>query len=177
MKRYGVRNSTTMAIAPVESSSVILNSTNGVNLVKELIVVKASKAGDFVQVVPEYSKNKKHYQMLWEQKDCVEYLKTVAVLQAYVDQGISADTWYSSRHFADGKVPITLIARNLMLAALWGLKSHYYDLREKQAARDAASGMPGTLATGEPQAPLPPLDGAADEEYCETCTLCPHRPF
>ena len=171
MKRYGVRNSTTMAIAPVESSSVILNSTNGVNLVKELIVVKASKAGDFVQVVPEYRKLKKHYQLLWEQKDCVEYLKTVAVLQAYVDQGISADTWYSSRHFADGKVPITLIARNLMLAALWGLKSHYYDLREKQAARDAASGMPGTLATGEPQAPLPPLDGAADEEYCETCTL------
>lgn len=171
MKRYGVRNSTTMAIAPVESSSVILNSTNGVNMVKELIVVKASKAGDFVQVVPEYRKLKKHYQLLWDQKDCVEYLKTVAVLQAYVDQGISADTWYSSRHFPDGKVPITLIAKNLMLAMLWGLKSHYYDLREKQAARDAASGItplavPGAIA----QMPPPPLV-EPEEEYCESCTL------
>ena len=139
MKKSGVRNSTNIAIAPVESSSVILNSTNGVNFVKSLIVTKSSKAGYFVQVVPEYRKLKKYYQplMLWNQTDCVDYLKTVAVAQVYTDQGISADTFYSSRHFPNGKIPLTLIAKNLMLAHRWGLKSHYYDLREKQASQEA----------------------------------------
>ena len=168
MKKYGVRNSTTMAIAPVESSSVILNSTNGVNMVKELIVIKSSKAGDFVQVVPEYRKLKKHYQLLWDQKDCVEYLKTVAVLQAYVDQGISSDTFYSQRHFPDGKIPVTLIAKNLMLALRWGLKSHYYDLREKQAAREAANTNEQKTPTAPPVLPTEPVQ---EDEYCESCTL------
>jgi len=163
MVKYGVRNATVSAIAPVESSSVILNSTNGPNLVKELIIIKSSKAGDFVQVVPEYRKLKKYYQLLWEQKDCIEYIKTIAVLQVYVDQGISSDTFYSSRHFVDGKVPVTLVARNLMLAAKWGLKSHYYDLREKQASREAA-------ATNEVSTPTL-ITTAEDEDYCESCTL------
>jgi ribonucleoside-diphosphate reductase alpha chain len=30
MKQYGVRNATLMAVAPVESSSVVINSTNGI---------------------------------------------------------------------------------------------------------------------------------------------------
>jgi ribonucleoside-diphosphate reductase alpha chain len=32
MKQYGVRNATLMAIAPVESSSVVINSTNGIEM-------------------------------------------------------------------------------------------------------------------------------------------------
>ena len=121
------------------NSSVVLNSTNGVNLVKELIVTKRSKAGDFVQVVPEYRKLKKHYQLLWQQTDCVEYLKTVAVLQAYVDQGISTDEWYSPRHFPNGKIDVNVVARNHMLAHKWGIKSFYYYLVEKQAAMEAVT--------------------------------------
>lgn len=167
MIRYGVRNSTLMAIAPVESSSVILNSTNGVNLVKELVVSKVSKAGEFVQVAPEYRKLKDSYQLLWDQKNCLDYLKTVAVLQVYVDQGISCDTFYSARHFKDGKVDITMVAKNLMLSHRWGIKSHYYDLREKQASREA-SNQEIPLS----QAPLlDKKDETAGEEYCESCVL------
>ncbi len=170
MKRYGVRNATLMAIAPVESSSVILNSTNGVNFVKDLIVSKMSKAGDFVQVVPEYRKYKQYYQRLWEQKDCIDYIKTVAVLQVYVDQGISSDTFYSSRHFKDGKVPITLIAKNLMLAHKWGLKSHYYDLREKQASMDATKTAESTESQPNPASHAPSVQ-LSDEDDCEACKL------
>ena len=32
MKEYGVRNATLMAIAPVESSNVVINSTNGIEM-------------------------------------------------------------------------------------------------------------------------------------------------
>jgi ribonucleoside-diphosphate reductase alpha chain len=175
MKAHGVRNATNMAIAPVESSSVVINSTNGVNLAKQLIIIKESKAGAFAQVVPEYRRLKKNYQLLWDQPDCSGYIKTVAVLQVYVDQGISADTWYSPKWFPEGKIPATLIAKNLMLAAKWGVKSFYYDLRDKQATKDM-------LNTETPKAlPLssqvsvsyvkPTVADDEGEDYCESCVL------
>ena len=95
MKKYGVRNATLMAVAPVESSSVVMNSTNGIEMPMELISIKESKAGSFVQVVPEYKRLKNRYQLMWEQTDCIGYLKTACVLAAYVDQSLSTNTFYS----------------------------------------------------------------------------------
>ena len=135
MRQHGVRNATLMAIAPVESSSVVINSTNGIEMPMSLISVKESKAGSLTQVVPEYHKLKNKYQLMWEQQDCVGYLKTAAVLAAYVDQSISTNTFYSPRHFPGRKVPSTLIARNLMLAHHWGLKTFYYSLIDKQGSK------------------------------------------
>jgi len=135
MKQYGVRNATLMAIAPVESSSVVINSTNGIELPMSLISTKESKAGSFTQVVPEYHKLKNKYQLMWEQTDCIGYIKTAAVLAAYVDQSISTNTFYSPKHFPDRKVPSTLIAKNLMQAHLWGIKTFYYSLIDKQGAK------------------------------------------
>lgn len=134
--KYGIRNATLMAIAPVESSSVVLNSTNGIELPMELISVKESKAGSFVQVVPEYKRLKNKYQLLWEQMDCIGYLKTAAVLAAYVDQSISTNTFYSPKFFPERKIPTTLIAKNLMLAHKWGIKSIYYSLVDKTGSKD-----------------------------------------
>jgi ribonucleoside-diphosphate reductase alpha chain len=138
MKKYGVRNATQMAIAPVESSSVVINSTNGIELPMSLITVKESKAGSFTQVVPEYNKLKNKYQLMWEQTDCTGYLKTAAVLAAYIDQSISTNTFYSPKHFPDRKVPSTLIAKNLMLGHYYGLKSFYYSLVDKQGYKTSA---------------------------------------
>ena len=135
MKQYGVRNATLMAIAPVESSSVVINSTNGIEMPMSLISVKESKAGSFTQVVPEYHKLKNKYQLMWDQKDCAGYLKTSAVLAAYVDQSISTNTFYNPAHFSDRKVPTTLIAKNLMQAHYYGLKTFYYSLLNKQGAK------------------------------------------
>ena len=163
MKQYGIRNATNMAIAPVESSSVVINSTNGINLAKQLIVIKESKAGAFAQVAPEYRKLKKNYQLLWDQRDCIEYLKTVAVLQAFIDQGISADTFYSGKFFPEGKVPATLIAKNLMLGAKWGVKSVYYDLRDKQGVKELLIQEDFAVKTDHVE--------EHDEENCESCVL------
>jgi ribonucleoside-diphosphate reductase alpha chain len=133
--KYGIRNATLMAVAPVESSSVVLNSTNGIEMPMELISVKESKAGSFVQVVPEYKRLKNRYQMMWDQKDCVEYLKTSAVLAVYIDQSLSTNTFYNPAYFAEGKVPGTLIAKNLMLAYKWGIKTIYYSLINKVGSK------------------------------------------
>jgi ribonucleoside-diphosphate reductase alpha chain len=135
VKKYGIRNATLMAVAPVESSSVVLNSTNGIEMPMEMISVKESKAGSFVQVVPEYKRLKNRYQLMWDQTDCIGYLKTACVLGAYVDQSLSTNTFYNPAHFEGGKVPGTLIAKNLMLAYKWGLKTVYYSLINKVGAK------------------------------------------
>jgi ribonucleoside-diphosphate reductase alpha chain len=160
MKQYGVRNATLMAIAPVESSSVVINSTNGIEMPMSLITVKESKAGSLIQVAPEYNKLKNRYQLMWEQRNCDGYLKTAAVLAAYVDQSISTNTFYNPAHFSDRKVPTTLIAKNLMQAHRWGLKTFYYSLINKQ----------GSKGQDEPEAKLEAID-FDNQEDCEACKL------
>ena len=161
MKQYGVRNATLMAVAPVESSSVVINSTNGIEMPMSLISVKESKAGSFIQVVPEYHKLKNKYQLMWEQTDCAAYLKTAAVIAAYVDQSISTNTFYNPAHWADRKVPTTLIAKNLMQAQLWGIKTFYYSLVNKQGSKAIAEDLPPQTAQVEEYI----------EEDCESCKL------
>lgn len=161
MKQHGVRNATQMAVAPVESSSVVINSTNGIELPMSLISVKESKAGSFVQVVPEYHKLKNKYQLMWDQRDCDGYLKTAAVIAAYVDQAISVNTFYNPKHFPDRKVPTTLIAKNLMQAHYFGIKTFYYSLINKAGSKADAE---------EPPTMLDPID-FDDEESCESCKL------
>ena len=160
MKQHGVRNATLMAIAPVESSSVVINSTNGIELPMSLISTKESKAGSFTQVVPEYNKLKNKYQLMWEQKDCIGYIKTAAVLAAYVDQSISTNTFYNPAHFTDRKVPTTLIAKNLMLAHYYGLKTFYYSLLNKAGAKVVEEQQ---VQQQEPT--------EVSEEDCDSCKL------
>ena len=162
MKEHGVRNATVGAVAPVESSSVVIGSTNGIEMPMSLISTKESKAGSFTQVVPEYHKLKNKYQLMWDQTDCEGYLKTAAVIAAYTDQSISTNTFYNPAHFPDRKVPTTLIAKNLMQAHMWGLKTFYYSLINKK----------GSKADDEtpPDMPLDAIDFDADAD-CEACKL------
>ena len=162
--KHGIRNATLMAVAPVESSSVVLNSTNGIEMPMELISVKESKAGSFVQVVPEYKRLKNRYQLMWDQRDCVDYLKTAAVLAAYIDQSLSTNTFYNPAYFEGGKVPATLISKNLMLASKWGIKTIYYSLINKVGAKAVLQEENTNVVYFQQQK-------EEVEEYCESCVL------
>lgn len=166
MKKSGVRNATNMAVAPVESSSVVINSTNGIEMPMQLISVKESKAASLTQVVPEYHRLKNKYQLMWEQTDCTGYLKTAAVIAAFVDQAISVNTFYNPAHFSDRKVPTTLIAKNLMQAHLWGIKTFYYSLINKKGAKASVE---------QEQVEEVRVDSVStdddDGESCESCKL------
>ena len=173
LKQYGIRNATLMAVAPVESSSVVLNSTNGIEMPMEMISVKESKAGSFVQVVPEYRRLKNRYQLMWEQQDCIGYLKTACVLAAYVDQSLSTNTFYNPAFFENGKVPGTLIAKNLMLAYKWGLKTVYYSLINKVGAKVSVT---NTNVVNHVNGYTTAINGADnlvlfEDEDCEACKL------
>jgi ribonucleoside-diphosphate reductase alpha chain len=172
--KYGIRNATLMAVAPVESSSVVLNSTNGIEMPMELISVKESKAGSFVQVVPEYKRLKNRYQLMWDQPDCLPYLKTACVLAAYIDQSLSTNTFYNPAFFPGGKVPGTLIAKNLMLSYKWGLKTVYYSLINKVGAKQSVTGTNEIRVNGHSTG-IMTSDNAILydplEEDCEACKL------
>jgi len=98
---------------------------------------------------------------MWDQQDCVGYLKTAAVIQAYVDQSISTNTFYNPAHFEGRKVPTTLIAKNLMLAHHWGIKTFYYSLINKS----------GSKVKDEERVVLPSIIETMEEEDCEACKL------
>lgn len=163
VKEHGLRNTTLIAVAPVESSSVVINSTNGIEMPMSLITVKESKGGSLVQVVPEYRKLKHKYQLMWSQLDCIDYLKCAAVIAAYTDQSISTNTFYNPAHFAGNKIPKTLVIKNILLAYKWGLKTLYYSLINKEGSKEDMSDKQETV--------LQTSQDELEEEDCESCKL------
>ena len=59
LKKYGIRNSTLMALMPAETSAQISNSTNGIEPPRALVSYKQSKDGVMAQVVPGIAHLKK----------------------------------------------------------------------------------------------------------------------
>jgi len=124
--KHGLRNSTLSALMPSETSSQISNATNGIEPPRGFVSIKASKDGILKQVVPEYSKYKDNYELLWDIPNNQGYLELVGLIQKFVDQSISANTNYDPKRFSDGKVPMTILLKDLMMAYKMGLKTLYY---------------------------------------------------
>ena len=55
------------------------------------------------------------------------YLKICAVLQKFIDQGISVNTSYNPKHFDDDQVPLSVLIKDILLAYRWGIKQLYYN--------------------------------------------------
>ena len=127
LKEHGIRNSTLMALMPAETSAQISNSTNGIEPPRSYISVKQSKHGVLKQVVPGYPYYKNKYDLLWDQKSPEGYLKIMAVLQKYIDQGISVNTSYNPEHFDEEKVPMSTLLGDIMTFYKYGGKQLYYN--------------------------------------------------
>ena len=126
LKTYGIRNSTLMALMPAETSAQISNSTNGIEPPRSLVSVKQSKHGVLKQVVPGIHKLKNKYELLWDQKSPEGYLKICAVLQKFIDQGISVNTSYNPVYFEDEKIPMSVMLQHLLMFYKYGGKQLYY---------------------------------------------------
>ena len=160
LKATGIRNSTLMALMPAETSAQIANATNGIEPPRSLISVKQSKHGVLKQVVPEYKRLKNKYDLLWDQKSPEGYIKIMAVLQKYIDQGISVNTSYNPIYFEDEKIPMsTMLQHLLMFYKLGGKQLYYFNTNDGQGEVDINK-MMGELEVVE-----------VDEEDCEGCTI------
>ena len=126
LKQTGIRNSTLMALMPAETSAQISNATNGIEPPRSLVSVKQSKHGVLKQVVPGIHKLKNKYELLWNQSSPEGYLKIMAILQKYIDQGISVNTSYNPQFFEDEKIPMSTMLQHLMMFYKYGGKQLYY---------------------------------------------------
>lgn len=125
-KRVGIRNATTMAIMPAETSAQLSNSTNGIEPVRALVSEKVSRHGVLKQVVPEIGRLKNKYDMLWDQKSPRGYLKVMAIINKYIDQSISANTSYNPQHYENNEISMKDMITDFLLMYKWGLKTGYY---------------------------------------------------
>jgi len=158
LKTTGIRNSTLMALMPAETSAQISNSTNGIEPPRALVSYKQSKDGVLAQVVPGYHYLRNKYDLLWDQKSPDGYLKICAILQKYVDQGISVNTSYNPEHYEDNKIPMSVMLQDLVTAYKYGLKQLYY--------------FNTYDGSGEMKEELPELEQTIiDEDDCDSCKI------
>jgi ribonucleoside-diphosphate reductase alpha chain len=147
-----------MALMPSETSAQISNATNGIEPPRSLVSVKQSKDGVLKQVVPEIRKLRKKYDLLWDQESPEGYLKIVAVLQKFIDQGISVNTSYNPKFYEDEKIPMSEMIKHLLMFYKYGGKQLYYF-----NTFDGA---------GEIEVKQPELEaGKVDDEDCEACKI------
>lgn len=133
LKTHGIRNATLMALMPAETSAQIANATNGIEPPRSYISIKQSKHGVLKQVVPEYRRLKNKYELLWDQQSPEGYLKICAILQKYIDQGISVNTSYNPQFFDDEKIPMsTMLQHVLMFYKLGGKQLYYFNSYDGQ---------------------------------------------
>ena len=163
LREYGIRNSTLMALMPAETSAQISNSTNGIEPPRDLVSYKQSKDGVSAQVVPGYHRLKNQYDLLWDQKSPEGYLKICAVLQKYIDQGISVNTSYNPEHFEDSKVPMSQLIRDIVTFYKYGGKQLYYNNTFDGAGemKEEAMNIPEDKD----------LDPDNPDEACDSCVL------
>jgi ribonucleoside-diphosphate reductase alpha chain len=169
LKETGIRNATTMALMPSETSAQIANATNGIEPPRSLISVKQSKDGVLKQVVPQIHKLKNKYELLWDQSSPEGYIKIVSILQKWIDQGISVNTSYNPQFYDDDKIPMSTMLQHLLMFYKYGGKQlYYFNTYDGAGEVDVDKMAQGMLNSQDKTID----DFATQEEYDEYCESC-----
>jgi ribonucleoside-diphosphate reductase alpha chain len=154
-----------MALMPAETSAQISNSTNGVEPPRAFVSVKQSKHGVLKQVVPGYPRLKNKYDLLWDQRSPEGYLKIMAVLQKYIDQGISVNTSYNPEFYEEEKIPMSIMLQHLVMFYKYGGKQlYYFNTHDGQGEINFDKKNEEELLQRD--------SFASDEEYDDYCESC-----
>jgi ribonucleotide reductase alpha subunit len=111
-------------------------------------------------------------------------IKTMAVIQKFTDQSISTNLSYNPAHYEGGKIPMSMMLRDLVLCARYGIKTLYYH-NTRDGRDDDLQDHTEESKTEEPKWVAIPLNGpngiemvnvpapieVEDEEECESCTI------
>jgi ribonucleoside-diphosphate reductase alpha chain len=84
----------------------------------------------------------------------------MAILQKYVDQGISVNTSYNPAQYEDAKIPLSVMIKDLITFYRYGGKQLYYFNTNDLANEDESTKNRENFETQQEY-----------EEYCESCTL------
>lgn len=124
--QYGLRHSTVTAQMPCESSSVIQNSTNGIEPVRSIMSFKKSKMGAIAQLVPNFYHSRKYYTLAWDMKDNTSMINITAVMQKWMDMAISMNLYYNYEHYENKELPMSVVLKDMIYSYKMGIKTRYY---------------------------------------------------
>ena len=149
------------------TSSQIANATNGIEPPRSYVSTKQSKDGVLKQVVPEYRKLKNKYELLWDQRSPEGYLKICAVLQKYIDQGISVNTSYNPQFFDDEKIPMSEMLKHLLMFYKFGGKQlYYFQTNDSQGEIDVEK-----MIDKQNQLTKSSATEIDDQDSCDSCVI------
>jgi ribonucleoside-diphosphate reductase alpha chain len=123
---HGLRHSTVSAHMPCESSSVIQNSTNGIEPIRSLLTYKRSKASTVPVIAPNANLWKDKYTIAFDMKDNIGYLNIAAAIQKFTDMAISINMYYNYSHYPDAMIPHSKVIKEMMYHYSIGGKTIYY---------------------------------------------------
>lgn len=165
MLKYGIRNVNLLANMPSESNSQLVGATNGIEPPRTLISKKKSKDGVLKLTVPELTKYKKAYDLLWEQQGAAGYLKVVGVISKYIDQGTSVNTSYNPQKFG-GNIPYDVLIDDIFMHYTLGGTTLYYNNIFDGATDDYSSDIQTSNTETSKQEEI-----QSEEIECDACSL------
>jgi ribonucleoside-diphosphate reductase alpha chain len=101
---------------------------------------------------------KNKYDLAWNQKSPIGYLKIGAITNKYLDQSGSWNTTYNPEFYPNEEIPLSELTHHILLAYKWGYKTLYYN-----NTYDGA---------GEVVDKSPEPDHSIDTEDMEECSGC-----
>jgi len=140
------------------NSSLVTNSTNGIEPPRSLITSKKSKQGVIKMLIPEANKLKNKYSFAFgfSNKDMNNI---VCIMQKWMDQGISVNHYYDHSKYKDNVIPTSEIATDLLYFYKMGGKQLYYANTSDNKTDDFSK----VLSEIETK-----LDNSTDEAGCES---------
>jgi ribonucleoside-diphosphate reductase alpha chain len=153
---------------PSESSSIVSNATNGVEPPRDYVSIKKSKKGPLKQVVPGFPYLKSNYTLLWDMPSNEGYIKVIAVMQKFFDQGISGNWSYNPENYPDNEVPTSVMAQDWLTTYKYGWKTSYYQ-NTYDAKKDAEEPIAEVAHTDLNSLLTDIME--SNEEECESCSI------
>ncbi len=123
IEQGGIRHSVLEAMMPVESSSQLTNTTNGLYPIRNLKVMKTSSTGKNLLLAPDMDELAPYYDIAWN-LDSKDLIEMYAIIQKFTGQAISADLYINL------KDQQTISSRQLLADFIYmmrlGCKTRYY---------------------------------------------------
>ncbi|WP_434778056.1 ribonucleoside-diphosphate reductase subunit alpha [Neisseria sp. Ec49-e6-T10] len=123
IKQGGLRHSVLEAMMPVESSSQLTNTTNGIYPVRNLKVMKTSSTNKNLLLAPDLDELAPYYDIAWH-LDSKDLIELYAIIQKFTGQAISADLYLNLKDHQ------SISSRQLLMDFIYmmrlGCKTRYY---------------------------------------------------
>ena len=128
LKEYGIRNSTLLTIVPASNSARVVNTISGIEPPQDLVLNIEDKRIMTKMCLPDLKKYKDYYirNNAWD-IDNSEYYKLIAVIQKFMDQSISLNSYYDYSKYDNEMIPYSKILEDDKTAIKFGIKTHYYN--------------------------------------------------